>query len=400
METQATSEVKNLFRADPADQTGLKQLMKEYTAAASELADDYYNTCRQLWRQEGGVDMPDYDHRKRVAYNRVLFESTDRPEDRGRNYAQTAYEIDQDPAASFDDLYPDDLMQQDTASTLLHDMLENAARLQTQQNMSSDPRTPQYARLPRGLVTCAFCTMLAGRGFAYWTQESAGGLSGYHKHCDCQIICRWKDRGYERVFAKYQQMYEQARGATAHPENYHELLKVMRRQNPGKLGDGVTLKPDMKQVNRILDKAVKTGQIVYNKPRNSFVKKEEINELYAHAMLVKNGYKVTVRAETAPVGKSNIDLLVNGQLAEVKSPVARGEGSHPLRFIDDNLRHAHHQFAKADVAASETCVVFNGAFTPVDDALISKTIKQRAPERGIDEVIQILKNGGIQVHKS
>ncbi len=58
----------------------------------------------------------------------------------------------------------------------------------------------------------------------------------------------------------------------------------MRRQETG---DSVTLKPDMQQVNRILDKPWKPGKSYTGKPRNSFVKKEEINELYAHAMLVK-----------------------------------------------------------------------------------------------------------------
>lgn len=370
--------------------------MKEYTAAASELADDYYNTCRQLWRQAGGVDMPDYDHRKRVAYNRVLFESTDRTEDRGKNYGQTAYEIDQDPAASFDDLYPDGLMQEDTASTLLHDMLENAARLQTQQNMSADPRTPQYARLPRGLVTCAFCTMLAGRGFAYWTRESAGGLSGYHKHCDCQIVCRWKDRGYERVFARYQSMYEQARGATAHPENYHELLKVMRRQNPGKLGDGVTLKPDMKQVNRILDKAVKTGQIVYDKPRASFNDPAGRRDLYAHSRLIEAGHKITVNAETAPRGYSNIGLTISGELWTVKSPTSAGAGKDPLRFVEYNLKAAEKQFEKSPTSQAHTRVVFNGAFTPVDDALITARIKREMEKHSITSVMQILETGEIK----
>lgn len=396
METQAASEVKNLFAADPTDQAGLKQVMKEYTAAASELADDYYNTCRQLWRQAGDVDMPDYDHRKRVAYNRVLFESTDRPEDRGRNYAQTAYEIDSDPSASFDDLYPDDLMQEDTASNLLHDMLENAARLQTQQNMSSDPRTPQYARLPRGLVTCAFCTMLAGRGFAYWTQESAGGLSGYHTHCDCQIVCRWQDRGYERVFARYQQMYEQARGATANPENYHELLKVMRRQNPGKLDDGVKLEPDMKQVNRILDKAVKTGQIVYDKPRASFNDPPGRRDLYAHSRLIEASRMIIVNAETAPRSHSNIDLTISGELWEVKSPTSAGTGKDPLRFVEYNLRTAKKQFERAPTPQAHTRVVFNGAFTPVDDALITERIKREMKKHSITSVMQILKTGEVR----
>lgn len=54
----------------------------------------------------------------------------------------------------------------------------------------------KYARVPRGDKTCEFCTMLASRGFAYHSKESAGGGMGhggywdsFHSYCDCEIVC-------------------------------------------------------------------------------------------------------------------------------------------------------------------------------------------------------------------
>lgn len=47
----------------------------------------------------------------------------------------------------------------------------------------------RYARVPSGLETCAFCFMLASRGFVYDTDASAGGDGhSYHQHCDCIIV--------------------------------------------------------------------------------------------------------------------------------------------------------------------------------------------------------------------
>lgn len=46
----------------------------------------------------------------------------------------------------------------------------------------------RYARVPSGLETCAFCFMLASRGFVYWTQKNAGLDNAYHQHCDCVVV--------------------------------------------------------------------------------------------------------------------------------------------------------------------------------------------------------------------
>ncbi len=98
----------------------------------SELADDYSamrSSRRQVNNGRARLRPP---QKSNATIDATGYESSDRPEDRGRNYAQTAHEIDQDPAASFDDLYhPMQITaaREDTANNLLHDMLENAARL-------------------------------------------------------------------------------------------------------------------------------------------------------------------------------------------------------------------------------------------------------------------------------
>lgn len=58
-------------------------------------------------------------------------------------------------------------------------------------NVAQDPARPRFARVPRGVVTCKFCLMLASRGFVYHSKETAGELMKFHDDCDCQIVAEW-----------------------------------------------------------------------------------------------------------------------------------------------------------------------------------------------------------------
>lgn len=51
---------------------------------------------------------------------------------------------------------------------------------------SLQPGDVAYARVPTGAETCTYCMMLASRGFAYHTEESAGHAD--HRGCNCLII--------------------------------------------------------------------------------------------------------------------------------------------------------------------------------------------------------------------
>lgn len=59
-------------------------------------------------------------------------------------------------------------------------------------NIARDPSKPRYARVPHGSKTCAFCLMLASRGFVYWSEKSAGGFGNrYHPGDDCTPVPSW-----------------------------------------------------------------------------------------------------------------------------------------------------------------------------------------------------------------
>ena len=51
---------------------------------------------------------------------------------------------------------------------------------------SLQPGDVAYARVPTGAETCTYCMMLASRGFAYHSEESAGHAD--HRGCNCLIV--------------------------------------------------------------------------------------------------------------------------------------------------------------------------------------------------------------------
>lgn len=46
----------------------------------------------------------------------------------------------------------------------------------------------RWARVPMGGETCAFCAMLASRGFVYHSAESAGEGDHWHRNCRCKVV--------------------------------------------------------------------------------------------------------------------------------------------------------------------------------------------------------------------
>lgn len=74
----------------------------------------------------------------------------------------------------------------------------------------SDPKKPRWARVPHG-QTCAWCLMLASRGWVYLDAQSAGAARQWHADCDCQIVPAWgkktpKIAGYDpdALYAQYE----------------------------------------------------------------------------------------------------------------------------------------------------------------------------------------------------
>lgn len=109
-------------------------------------------------------------------------------------------------------------------------------------NVKRDPKRPRWARVPSGLKTCAFCELLASRGFVYHSKETAGALKQWHSHCDCMIVPSWDKElahiaGYDpdAYYKRYQQAYALAQADKDVSAN--NVTHYMRKLFPGQYTD-------------------------------------------------------------------------------------------------------------------------------------------------------------------
>lgn len=119
---------------------------------------------------------------------------------------------------------------------LLNQFIDLAVRQPARETLSlnarKDPSKPRWARVPSGGHTCAFCMMLASRGFVYATKRSAGDMNRYHAGCTCRVVCSWEESphvdGYDPD--AYLSLYARAREETGTSDE-HAILAAMRAQS-------------------------------------------------------------------------------------------------------------------------------------------------------------------------
>lgn len=84
-----------------------------------------------------------------------------------------AFEDNQAQALANLQLIADELVKRFGRDTVMQSAIRNGRR---------------FARVPQGSHTCAWCLMLASRGFAYRSASHAGRFAKFHGDCDCQIV--------------------------------------------------------------------------------------------------------------------------------------------------------------------------------------------------------------------
>lgn len=116
--------------------------------------------------------------------------------------------------------------------------LKNRGRETVAKAVDEDPAHPGWARVPRGGTTCAWCTMLASRGFAY--KEKATAAASSHRACDCQIVPNFgkdaaKIDGYdpEALYKQYSKARANvvARNGDGHTPTDREITDELRRMS-------------------------------------------------------------------------------------------------------------------------------------------------------------------------
>lgn len=125
--------------------------------------------------------------------------------------------------------------------------VKNAGRGTVQRSAQRDGVA--FARVPSGAKTCAFCEMLASRGFVYGSAELAGSIHRYHDGCDCQQVPEFAMSAAERAEhdAKTEEMYERYSAARREVEadgfsaSEANILQRLRDMYPDRYTDGVEI---------------------------------------------------------------------------------------------------------------------------------------------------------------
>lgn len=285
------------------------------------------------------------------------------------------------------------------------------------------------ALVPVGDIrTCEFCVARAAEGF-HLPKRGSKTLAKSHDHCRCKVVPGFgadpRVEGHDVAF--YRGLHALA-GDLAHRGYSHRQIRDAMAGTPveelGPPNSGVGGRPrgrsltkeDVPRVRSVTDVVYESGGAtgdpikpgVYD-PENFRNHHSEWRDVFAYDMLSMAGFKVIVREPSAPDGFSNIDILLDGELWEIKSPELREGGQKPkpgseLSFVEGNLDKAYKQFHRqwdGDTGGRAAWygpirVVLNTRYRDEDDAAImaelEKVLRMKSSKF---EVIMVGKDGSM-----
>ena len=286
-------------------------------------------------------------------------------------------------------------------------------------NAALDPARPRWAIVPHP-GACAWCVTLGSFGFTYASESTARGAR--HPSCRCTPAVDF-DRdgpsldGYDpdSMYDAYRKCQEAVRGdaerrwAAMSEEEHSRYTSAGRVHKDGTRGprrvdyQAYLKSRTVKEMGRRDRGWLQGGKIETDyslnpiksygtlkvpddySPSNIINRGNEWRDLWAHHVLEQNG----VKAETH--GAADIDLTINGEWWEVKSPEGSG-GS--LRFVESNVRSAAKQFAKRGISSPK--LVFSVRYRDCDDQEVKRELVRRMREHRIADCLFIGSDGSLE----
>lgn len=232
------------------------------------------------------------------------------------------------------------------------------------ENCKRDPKKPRYALVPQG-KTCAFCTMLAGRGFVYKSEKTAHKM---HDHCDCVACPEWdanpnKIRGYnpdvlsdewdkaKKIVWEKNKAEARKNGKDASEvfePSMKEILAQLRK-TPGLCSD------ECKPVNN-----AKSSKGSINIPDGAHVNSKEKR---AMQWIAQSGHNITANPVKNIQNKKNPDFTIDKETWELKTISGSGKNT-----IMNALKHGGKQ---------SNNLILDITDTPISESEIIKTAKSR-----------------------
>ena len=253
----------------------------------------------------------------------------------------------------------------------------------------------RYARVPSGRETCAFCFMLASRGFVYWSEKEAGADGHeYHPHCDCIIVPGFhadtgisadaQIEGYEptKMYERYKKCYDAINPNGTWDEVYEQWKNSGREDTWEKF----KTKALLKEIGTRDWGWVWSGKTCKLKEDPEW----NDNEKEAASLLRDQGFNVEFNKRSLRLHDRRADFNLNGVSWEMKNPTGNG------------YLTVHNQFKKAVMGSSnitnpqsERIVISNVGNEMPFETLISKikTVFENGEFTEISEVIALDRTG-------
>ncbi|ALG28074.1 hypothetical protein AOZ07_03040 [Glutamicibacter halophytocola] len=217
------------------------------------LGDVFVELCRRYGNLSGTVAAEFYDLLREQSSATADYRATlapNVPDEQARN----AYEYS---AQQFESDNPAKVVA--SLNGRLQRFVEYTARETVHVNASKDTARTFWARVPAGGKTCAWCHMLASRGWVYATEQTAGGVGNeFHNDDRCMIIPSFDDSpalaGYDpdALEEKYNKARDEVLSDGLQPDD-KTIAGRMREMFPDDFTDGKPqLKPTEKAWNHIL----------------------------------------------------------------------------------------------------------------------------------------------------
>lgn len=127
-----------------------------------------------------------------------------------------------------------------------------------------DPWRPRVARVPTGVTTCKFCLLLASRGAVYSSKQSAGALTKFHPHDDCQIVVVGNGQDLPEGYDP-DELYEEYKSTrTKKPTGKPDPAELAKASELNRLSYEANARGDIAERDRLQAEARDISRAAYN----------------------------------------------------------------------------------------------------------------------------------------
>ena len=247
----------------------------------------------------------------------------------------------------------------------------------------------RWARVPRGLETCAWCIMLASRGFVYASEETAQLAGHNHENCNCDVVASFDKDGLEGydpekyyraykdsadavtwdTYRRWEELPDGERGKYDSFNDFQtrEIVKEMRRRDVEWMNYGTPARTDYS--------AFPDGD--YSELKDYEVAAWE--SLSRHGL----GFKVFPNNPHAP---ASIDARYGNDFWELKNP---GSGKHSM---EDLVRDGVAKWRKLGPESRPKLIISNNRTDRDDDAAFKEALR-RCKWYGVEEMLFVSHDG-------